>query len=249
MHKAINGAAAAEMVHRNFQESIPEAPDGMEVLMRDETLKCRDEWYLLINQLIQSSQSIDSPMEDAVHEKLSEDIKKAEEFFRKCQADYKTAFGADISNSDIEKRKIAVCTIIVHMLCALHCAKNCGLTSELAKNLITKAARAPTEESLQYYLTVLKQHFPAKNCEDFEARKNEWSTVALLALGGSTNLGETNTNSSEQGHTADNFLRYSPIVDAVTQWLVKKNQKQLTRQLKGSKMKAKGRSFGGASRY
>ena len=108
--------------------------------------------------------------------------------------------------------------IVVHQLCSLHSARNANLTSELAKKLCTKAAVAPTESARDYYMKQLFDHFPKNQVEDFFSRALEWSTVAMLALGMKTNLGETNQNSSEVLHHADNFLRYVPIAEGVIQF-------------------------------
>lgn len=146
-----------------------------------------------------------------------------------------------VERSESESGAIPKAFNMVHMLCSIHSARNCGLTSDSAKTLITKAAIAPTEASRDYYFKQLREEFPEKNCQDFENRQHEWSTVALLALGGHTNLGETNQNSSEQGHEADKNVRFTPTTESILWWTAKKSEKRMTRRLEADAMERVGR--------
>ena len=65
--------------------------------------------------------------------------------------------------------------------------------------------------------------------------------MALFALGGHTNLGETNQNSSEQGHEADKFVRFTPITEGILKWVSKKSEKRMTRFLDAESMERVGR--------
>jgi len=245
MRESINGAAAAQMIERTSQDNVTMSDTTPRPRQQKNTgtmEAAKQRWLVLTQQMVEASANHYASMSDSACEELSLNILEAFKFYKECVSICNSDNEIDVAvSSESETREILVATCIVHMLCALHCGRNCGLTSELAKNLITKAARAPTEVSLQYYFQLLRENFPIKSCEYFEARRHEWSTVALFALGGHTNLGETNQNSSEQGHEADRFVRYLPITEGVMKWLLKKNEKRLTRLLEANAMLAVGR--------
>lgn len=255
MMKAINGAAAAKMLLRDQQQSqsdlstteaIATTSTEVAVSVGEGTTVVEvnvkfEEWQQAHSKLTDLAGNFSSD-EDVLERQQQEVMKtwkvyvETKNLLTKVQLQQLrpgTALNAEGDAAEFD--------IIVHQLCSMHGARNSHLTSDLAKKLATKAAVAPTQAALDYYQGQLYDHFPKSQVDDFFSRAMEWSTVAMLALGMKTNLGETNQNSSEVLHHADNFLRTLPIAEGMIQYYTKKSGKQLEHYTEGKIMQSKGR--------
>lgn len=114
----------------------------------------------------------------------------------------------------------------VFAACSLHIAKNVGITNEDGKSLVTKLAKAPSQEAFDDYSTKLKtlvgtdKHnklLELKNSFTFMGLKEEYATMI-------TNYGICNNNASEQQNNKHRELRDLPYTRATLHFINELNE-------------------------
>ena len=131
--------------------------------------------------------------------------------------------------------------------CALHIAKNTGITKSVAITIITKMAKAPNAETFEKYAVELRLqcnektvNFMIKNKELYAYHAIKAREEAKAGVVFFTNYGQCNNNASEQQNNKHKDFRDMPYVSALLLFLKGYNEQIFDRFNAALKMEADG---------
>jgi len=104
-------------------------------------------------------------------------------------------------------------------ICSVHVLKNSNTQTDNLK-YATSLAKAPTEETYQYYLNIIKSKVSPAVANALDKRKEEFSFVVQQSRGLKTNLGEVTSNAVESTNWSFSTFRSLGPIDGILCYLL-----------------------------
>ena len=111
---------------------------------------------------------------------------------------------------------------LVWQLCAIHAARNCGITGDEGKCFAVEAAKAPTLESRDDFIDKLRTAVGDTKANKFLSRVCDWSVAdKFIKTSVETFTDIVTTNNSEQSNNVELEMRASGPISGNKMWLLR----------------------------